>query len=136
MTMFGALPIAGSGMNADQVWIDAIGGNIANANDTAPGNVANYQAQYPVVTPAPASTASGIGNGATVTGVALGSAQGELAYDPGNPLADAQGYVSYPQVDMGAQLVDLVMAQTNYQANAAVATQAIQAYKSALTLAP
>ncbi|MDA8184552.1 MAG: flagellar basal body rod protein FlgC [Acidimicrobiales bacterium] len=133
MSMFGALPIAGSGMEVAQTWIDAAGGNIANMNDVAPGNLpAAYREQSVVAAPAPAQ--GGVGQGAAVAGVLLGPSNGKLAYDPTNPLADAQGYVKYPAVNLAQQMVDLIMAQTSYQANAAVIARAKSVYQSALTL--
>ncbi|MCL4423499.1 MAG: flagellar basal body protein [Actinobacteria bacterium] len=134
MSIFNALSISGSGMQAAQTWIDAIGGNVANMNDAVPANKATYRAQYPIAQPLASSSSSGLGEGVVVTSVALGPSKGELSYDPTSPVADAQGMVAYPAIDLGQQLVDLVTAQNSYQANAAVATQAEAAYKSALTL--
>jgi flagellar basal-body rod protein FlgC len=135
MTMFGALPISGSGMEVAQSWIDATGGNIANMNDLAPGNLpAAYREQEVVAAPLPSSSPATPGEGVGLAGILLGPSNGKLAYDPSSPLADAQGYVKYPSVNLAQQMVNLVMAQTSYQANAAVVARAKQVYQSALTL--
>jgi flagellar basal-body rod protein FlgC len=135
MSMFDAYPIAGSGMEVSHIWLDTIAGNIANMNDAVPGNFTPvYQEQVPVVEPLPPSSPGGVGQGAVAITMAFSSPKGILAYQPRDPIADAQGYVRYPAVDLGQQMVDLVMAQTSYQANAAVITQAHAAYQSALTI--
>jgi flagellar basal-body rod protein FlgC len=75
-----------------------------------------------------------VGDGVKVTGVALGSPQGTLAYQPSNPMADGNGMVRLANVDLPGQMVQMVMAERDYQANVSVITQARQAYESALGL--
>lgn len=134
MSLFQALPISASGMDVAHAWLDMIAGNIANANDIGVVGQPIYRSESPIAVPAPGGNpAGGIGAGVTMAGVALGPG-GSPAYDPTSPYANAQGYVQYPSVSMGSQLVDLVMAQDSYQSNVAVATHAISAYQSALTL--
>ncbi len=133
MSLFGALPIAATGIDAAQTWIDATAGNIANANDTTSTAKPAYQDQSVVATPLSPIGPNGVGQGVT-TSVLLGNPKGQLAYQPGNPLANAQGMVRYSGVNLGEQMVNLVMAQTNYQANVAVINQAKAAYQSALSL--
>jgi flagellar basal-body rod protein FlgC len=69
-----------------------------------------------------------------VGGVALGSAEGRLTYQPDHPLADAQGYVRLPDVDLSSQMTQLIMAQRAYQANAAVVDRAKATYEAALQI--
>jgi flagellar basal-body rod protein FlgC len=133
VSLFGALPIAASGIDAAQTWINATGGNIANADDSGPTSQGAYQTQYVDAVPLPSGQPGGAGQGVT-TGVVLGSNAGEEILDPGNPEADAKGMVRVASVDLGQQMVDLVMAQTSYQANVATVNQAKTAYESALTL--
>jgi flagellar basal-body rod protein FlgC len=77
----------------------------------------------------------GAGNtGVYVDGTALGDAEGRLVHDPANPLADAEGYVRMPDIDLGAQMGSLIMAQRGYQANAGVVDRAKTAYEAALQI--
>ena len=131
MSLFGVFGISGSGMDTYQTWLDAIGGNVANVNDSGPTSQPAYQARSIEVSEAGPGQ---VGDGVKVSGVVLGSAQGELAYDPQNPLADNNGMVRRPTVDLPGQMVQLVMAERDYQANVSVITQARQAYESALGL--
>lgn len=134
MSLFGALPIASSGINLAQTWLDATAGNIANANDVVATSQSAYQEQSVVATPVASVQPNGVGQGVVASQVQLGSAAGKLAYDPANPLADKAGMVRYPSVDLAHEMVNMVMAQTSYQANVAVVTRAKAAYQSALTL--
>lgn len=130
MSIFAALPIAQSGIEVSQTWLDTLAGNIANANDVVATNQPVYQPESVVVAPAGTGPAPGV----QVTQVALGSAAGTLAYDPSSPLADARGLVRESAVNLGQQLVELVMAQASYQANVAALSHARTAYESALQL--
>jgi flagellar basal-body rod protein FlgC len=127
MSLFGALPIAGSGLEVDQAWLDTIGANVANAHDEATPGTPVYQPQY--VQAVPSSN-----GGVQVGGIALGSAKGTLEYDPSNPKANAAGYVALPAVDMATEMVGLVEAQSNYEANAAVVKDALGAYDAVLAI--
>ena len=55
-------------------------------------------------------------------------------YEPDNPLAEEDGNVKYPDIDMSSQMVQLIMAQRGYQANAAVVDRAKEAYEAALKI--
>lgn len=143
MSLFPAISIAGTGVNADQTWLDAIASNVANANDTVGANQQVYQPQEIVVAAqqpaaplsgAPNSTGSEIGSGVAVTGVTTYSANGQLTYDPTNPLADAQGNVRQTGVDLGHELATMVEAQTSYQANVSVINHAKTAYMAAMQI--
>lgn len=131
MSLFGAISIAQSGLDVSQTWIDTTAGNIANANDVATAASPPYRAEELIA--APAQPGSPVG-GVVAAGVALGSATGRSVYEPSSPLANAQGMVVYPAVDMGVELSNLVMAQDSYQANAAVVGKATAAYQAALAL--
>jgi flagellar basal-body rod protein FlgC len=57
-----------------------------------------------------------------------------MVYEPNNPLADDEGYVRYPDIDLGDQMTQLLMAQRGYQANLATIRSATEAYQQALQL--
>jgi flagellar basal-body rod protein FlgC len=66
--------------------------------------------------------------------VVKGSSAGRVVYEPDNPLADKDGNVKYPDIDLGDQMTQMMMAQRGYQANLAVIDRATQAYQAALQL--
>ena len=57
-----------------------------------------------------------------------------MVHEPSHPLADAQGYVRYPDIDLGDQMGQLIMAQRGYQANLSMAERARDAYQAALQM--
>lgn len=125
---FDALGIAGTGLTLHRHWLDAISDNIANINTIRPTSGPAFQARYVVAQ-------EGAGNsGVYVQGAAFGSAAGILAYDPTNPLADADGMVKRPDIDLGTQMSELIMAQRGYQANANVIDRAKTTYQAALQI--
>jgi flagellar basal-body rod protein FlgC len=69
-----------------------------------------------------------------VSSIQVGSTAGVVTPDPSSPLADAQGNVLTSDVSLSGQLVGMVAAQNDYQANATVLGEAKTAYQSALTL--
>ena len=62
------------------------------------------------------------------------SAEGKLVYEPDHPLADANGYVRYPDIDLSSEMTQLIMAQRGYQANLSSVDRAREAYQAALQL--
>lgn len=128
MPIFAALGIAQSGVAVYRKWLDAVSDNIANMNNVSPTSQAAYQQRSVIATAMPG------GQGVQVGGVALGSAEGRMVYDPTHPLADQNGYVRYPDVDLGQQMGQLIMAQRGYQANLSVVDRAREAYQAALQL--
>ncbi|HET9732164.1 MAG TPA: flagellar basal body rod C-terminal domain-containing protein [Acidimicrobiales bacterium] len=131
MSLFPVFGTSGSGMEAYQTWLNAVAGNIANVDDSGPTSQPAYQARALVVSEAGSGQ---VGDGVQVTGVELGSAQGQLQYDPKNPQADKNGMVRVPSFDLPGQMVQMQEAERDYQMNVSVIAQARQAYESALTL--
>jgi flagellar basal-body rod protein FlgC len=72
--------------------------------------------------------------GVRVARAEFGSAEGRIVYEPDHPMANEEGYVRYPDIDLGDQMVQLLMAQRGYQANLAVVERATNAYQAALQL--
>lgn len=125
---FDAISIAGSGLSTHRVWLDALSDNISNINTAVgPGQDA-FQQRYVAV------QADANGPGVQVAGAMFGDAEGRLAYEPNNPLADENGYVRYPDIDLGEQMAHLILAQRGYQANAAVVDRAKTTYEAALQI--
>jgi flagellar basal-body rod protein FlgC len=128
MSTFNAIGVAGSGVTVYRKWLDAVSDNIANIDNTSRTSEKAFQARYVVAQEA------ADGNGAQVGGVAFGSAQGVLTYEPDSPLADDQGYVRKPDIDLGSQMAQMMMAQRAYQANLAVVDRAKDSYAAAINL--
>jgi flagellar basal-body rod protein FlgC len=128
MSTFNAIGVASSGVTVYRKWLDAVSDNLANMDNVSRTSENAFQARYVVAQEAQD------GNGVEVGGIALGSAAGQLAYEPDNPLADTEGYVRRPDIDMGSQMAQMMMAQRSYQANLSVVDRARESYQAAINL--
>ena len=125
---FDAIGIAGSGLNVHRKWLDALSDNIANINTVTATDGAAFQERYVTVQNSPDSP------GAYVAGMELGDPEGRMVHQPDHPLADEDGYVRYPDIDLGDQMSQLILAQRGYEANAAVVDRAKTTYEAALQI--
>lgn len=131
MALFGTLGIAGSGLLVNRKWLDAVSDNISNINTVTRTNENAFQERFVVAQSVDYGSDTG---GVRVARAEFGSGEGRRVYEPSHPLADAEGYVKYPDIDLGDQMTQLMMAQRAYQANLAVVQQATTAYQAALQL--
>ncbi len=129
--MFDALSVNGTGMHVHQTWMDALSDNIANVNTVRATSQTAFQARYVV---AQSLEDGGTGDGVRVAGIELGDADGRLVYSPDHPLADAKGYVRLPDIDMGEQMTDLIMAQRGYQASLSSLDRVRASYQAAIQM--
>ena len=134
--LFPAFQTASSGLGVFRTWMDAVSDNMANLDTVRPTSQPAFQARFVVASPIGDGQQAMTGGpaGATVTGISLGDATGRLVSDPTNPLADANGMVRYPDIDMGEQMTQLMIAQRGYQANLSVIDRARDAYQQALSI--
>jgi flagellar basal-body rod protein FlgC len=122
MSSFKIFDIAGSGMSAQSVRLNTVASNLANADSVSGDPTSVYHAKHPVFQ---AVMANGNGLNAasasvSVTGIAQSQAAPEMRYDPGNPLADAQGNVYAPNVNVVEEMADMISASRSYQNNVEV----------------
>jgi flagellar basal-body rod protein FlgC len=127
MGAFDMLGIAHSALTTHQTWLDALSHNIANANTARRTDQNAFQAQFVM---AEARTEGGV----RVSGLALGDPEGRVVYDPAHPLADDEGFVRMPEIDLAAQMSQLIMAQRGFQAQTSVVRNAQDVYSSALSI--
>lgn len=115
ITMGGqAQAIASSALRAQQARMRVIAENIANANSTSKTAGGDpYRRQVPVFEP----TKVDGGQGVRMAKVAPDQSEFKSQYEPGNPSANAQGYVKLPNVDPLVEALDMKDAQRAYEAN-------------------
>lgn len=131
MGLFGAIHTSGNGMTVFRTWLDAVADNIANLDTVRSTDEEAFRARY-VEAEAIGYSNDGIGRGSEVSAVRFGSAEGRIVHDPDHPLADEDGLVRYPDIDLGDQMTQLISAQRGYQANLAVVERARDAYSQAM----
>ncbi|MGE8204087.1 flagellar basal body rod protein FlgC [Heyndrickxia sp. NPDC080065] len=134
MSMFSSMGITSSALTAQRLRMDVISSNMANA-DTTRGKLVNgewqpYKRKMVVLEPKTNSFSShfqnAIGNDYASNGVKVtkiiddDKTPSKLVYDPENPDANQDGYVSLPNVDPLREMVDLMSATRSYEANVTV----------------
>ncbi len=124
MEQFKMLDIAASGLSAHRQWMDLISGNIANANTTKTPEGGPFRRQLAVFMEAQDN--KGTGRGVKLADIIDDDSELRKVFQPEHPDADAEGYVSYPNVNVVTEMVDLIAASRAYEANATV----IEAAKS------
>ncbi len=128
---FHSISTARSGMDVYQSWLDAIGDNVANVNTVTSTAEAAFQERFIVATSVEEGNR---GAGATVTRVEFGNALGRVSYQPGHPLADEEGFVRLPDMNLSDQMTNMLIAQRAYQANVSAFRAARDAYRTALEI--
>ena len=109
-----AQAIAVSALRAQQARMRIVAENLANSNSTSKTPGGNpYRRQAPVFQPTPIAG----GTGVKMARVAADSTDFKTDYEPGNPSADAKGYVKLPNVDPLVEAMDMREAQRAYEAN-------------------
>lgn len=127
MGVFSSFAISASGLTAERLRLDLISNNIANMNTAGrPNDPANppYRRKIPIFAQMleqvqeGGSPRSGFkGAGVQVTRVLEDANPPRLVHDPSNPLADAKGYVAYPNINIVNEMVNMITATRSYEAN-------------------
>lgn len=127
--MFSIFDIASSGMNAQSVRLNLTASNLANAESIRSENGETYRARHPVfqtlLNDALASGGPGSA-GVKVVGIVEDSSPLPKRFEPGNPVADAEGYVEMPNVNPVAEMANMMAAARAYQNNAEILNSAKQ----------
>ncbi|CAO97086.1 flagellar basal body rod protein FlgC [Erwinia tasmaniensis] len=132
MALLNIFDIAGSAMAAQSQRLNVSASNLANADSVTGPDGQPYVAKQVVfqTNAAPGSAAGGV----KVAEVIDDPAPARLVYEPGNPMADAKGYVKMPNVDVVAETVNTLSASRSYQANVEVLNTVKQMMMKTLTM--
>ncbi len=123
MSMFSIFNVAGSGMAAQSLRLNTVASNLANADSVASTPAAAYRSREPLfatLQQQAGSSSDAAGAGVQVLGVTESQAAIPSLYEPGNPLADASGYVYASNVNPVDELVNMISASRSYQNNVEV----------------
>ena len=128
MSINAIFDVAGSGMSAQSVRLNTVASNIANAQTASSSVNEVYKARHPVFQaihqqaiaagmPGPAEGAS---TGVRVAGIIESQAALQPRYQPEHPMADADGYVYFPNVNVVEEMADMIAASRSFQMNVEV----------------
>jgi flagellar basal-body rod protein FlgC len=121
MSSFSIFDIAGSGMSAQSVRLNTTASNLANADSVSGDPTKVYRARHPLFAAIKAGMAPDQAQAAVkVLGIVENQAPPTARYEPGNPLADAEGNVYAPNVNVVEEMVDMISASRAYQNNVEV----------------
>jgi flagellar basal-body rod protein FlgC len=123
MSDFRIFDIAGSALAAQSVRLNTVASNLANADSVSSTPEGAYRARMPVFEAMPDPNDPALA-GVRVTEVTQSTTPPQARYEPGNPMADADGYVYAPTVDPVAQMVDMISSARSYQASVEVMNSA------------
>jgi flagellar basal-body rod protein FlgC len=115
MSMFSIFNVAGSAVSAQSQRLNVVASNLANADTVAGPDRSPYKARQVVFTTTPMGEVGTAG--VTVSQVTEDNTPGRRVHDPKHPQADAEGYVTYSNVNTVEEMVNMISASRSYQNN-------------------
>jgi flagellar basal-body rod protein FlgC len=144
MSLFDSLSTSASGLTAERMRMDVTAENLANAQTTRTAAGGPYRRKEVVLREAgggsfgaaldAAAGSTPAAGGVEVAAIVADASPPKRIYDPGHPDADAQGYVSMPNIDTVSEMVDLITASRGYEANVTAMQTAKQMWTKTLDL--
>lgn len=116
--MFKVFDIAGSAMSAQSQRLNVVASNLANVDSAVSANGQPYKAKQVIFQTTPLDKKQPNVAGVRVSRVIEDQAPPRMIYDPKNPLADGNGYVTMPNVNPVEEMVNMISASRSYQTNA------------------
>jgi flagellar basal-body rod protein FlgC len=122
MSMLNIFNVAGSAISAQSQRLNVVASNLANADTVAGPDGSAYKArQVNFQTQMMGASADNPGAaGVTVSTISENQAAGRRVHDPKHPSADADGYVTYSNVNAVEEMVNMISASRSYQNNVEV----------------
>lgn len=145
MALNNIFDVAGSGMNAQSLRLNTTASNLANAQSASSSAGDVYRARHPVFAAQAKAAFAGAmqpidgaaneaSQGVQVLGVVESDAPYEQRYEPNHPLANEEGYVFYPNVNVMEEMSNMISASRSFQVNVEVMNAAKQMAQRVLTL--
>lgn len=125
MNLISGIDLTSGALSAQKTRLDIVAQNIANAQTTRTPNGGPYQRQVvSFETELQRRTDGTALQSVHVAGITPDRSAGQHIYNPQHPDADAQGFVTMPNVNLAFEMVDLISASRAYEANLSVAKNA------------
>lgn len=146
MSLSSVFHIAGSGMSAQSTRLNTISSNIANAETVSSSIDETYRARKPVfatvfaenlkpgASPSLFAGDDQAGKGVQVKGIIEDQSELQMRYEPDHPMANQDGYVFYPNVNVVEEMADMISASRAFQTNVEMMNTAKQMMQRVLTL--
>lgn len=135
MSLFNVFDIAGSAMSAETVRLNVTASNLANAQSVGSSEESTYHARHPVFAAVMESLQGNAGSvGVAVNGIVESQAPLEQRYQPEHPMANEEGYVFLPNVNIVDEMANMISASRSYQGNVEVLNTSKQLMLATLKL--
>ncbi len=136
MSLFNVFSISGTGMSAQSVRLNTTASNIANADSVSSSVDQTYRARHPVFAAEMQKAAAGQNEsvGVQVLGVVESDKPLNVEYAPDHPMADGDGYIYKPNVNVIEEMTNMISASRSYQTNVQLAESAKNMLNKTLTL--
>jgi flagellar basal-body rod protein FlgC len=115
MSLFNIFNISASAMTAQSQRLNVVASNLANADSTSGPDGKPYRAKQVVFSSVPVNAQGGAG--VKVAAVVEDASPMKMVYQPTHPMANAQGFVTYPNVNEVEEMVNMISASRSYQNN-------------------
>ncbi len=126
MSLFNIFDISATGMSAQSIRLNTTASNIANADSVSSSVDKTYRARYPVfaaeMQKAAANQPQSVG--VKVLGIVESNKPLNIEYSPDNPMADKNGYIYKPNVNVIEEMTNMISASRSYQTNVKLAESA------------
>lgn len=127
MSLFSIFDVSGSALEAQSIRLNTTSSNLANANSVSSSTGQTYRARHPVFSPLLDSFAENDQSvGVQVMGIVESQAPLRREHNPHHPMADAQGYIYLPNVNVVEEMANMISASKAYQANVEIMNSAKQ----------
>ncbi len=132
MSLFDVFNVTGSAMSAQSQRLNVVASNLANADSVTSSDGQPYKAKQVVFSAVPVGNDNA--TGVTVQKVVDDPSPPQMVYKPQHPLADANGYVAMPNVNVVDEMVNMISASRSYQTNVDTMNAAKTMMMKALTI--
>lgn len=128
MSLYNVFDVSGTGMSAQSVRLNTTASNIANANSVSSSIDETYRARHPVFAAemSKALNSQSSAQGVSVLGIVESDAPLNVEFNPNHPMADSNGYVYKPNVNVVEEMANMISASRSYETNVQVADAAKQ----------
>ena len=136
MSLFNVMDIASTGMSAQSVRLNTTASNVANANSVSSSYEDTYRARHPVFAAElnKASQQQTDGSKVNVLGIVESDKPLQIEYSPGHPMADENGYIYKPNVNVVEEMANMMSASKAYETNVQVADTTKRIFRHVLRL--
>jgi len=141
MSLSNIFDVAGSGMTAQTIRLNTISSNIANAESVSSSTGETYKARHPVFSVIKGqfddfdfSNHGDAGSGVRVDAIVESQSPLRQQYQPDHPMANKEGFVFYPNVNVVEEMADMISASRSFETNIEMMNTAKQLTQRILTL--